>query len=43
MLGKDGTKFKLARIGKHGDKLEFVCKFDEYPVDINEKEPDYCS
>jgi hypothetical protein len=40
---KYGTKYKLARISKGGDKLEFVCKSDKYPAEIDKNEPDYCN
>jgi len=39
---KYGTKYKLARISQSGDKLEFVCKSDKYPTEINEKDTNYC-
>jgi hypothetical protein len=38
-----GTKYKLARVRKDGDKLEFVCKSNKFPSEINENEPDYCN
>jgi hypothetical protein len=40
---KYGTKYKLATISKGGDKLEFVCKSDKYPTEIDKNEPDYCN
>ena len=40
---KFGTKYKLARVNKVGDKLEFVCKSDNYPAEIKKNEPDYCN
>ncbi len=40
---KYGMKYKLATISKAGDKLEFVCKPDKYPTEINKNEPDYCN
>ena len=40
---KYGTKYKLATISKDGNKLEFVCKFDKYPAEIDKNEPDYCN
>ena len=40
---KYGTKYKLARVSKVGDKLEFVCKLDKFPAEINKNEPDYCN
>ena len=40
---KYGTKYKLAKVSKAGDKLEFVCKSDKYPTEINKNEPDYCN
>ncbi len=40
---KYGTKYKLARVSKDGDKLEFVCKSDKYPAEIDKNEPDYCN
>ena len=39
---KVGTKYKLARINKDGDKLEFVCKPDKFPAEIDKNDPDYC-
>jgi hypothetical protein len=39
---KYGTKYKLARISKNGDKLEFTCKSEKYPTEINVNNPDYC-
>jgi hypothetical protein len=38
-----GTKYKLAKVSKEGDKLEFVCKSDQYPAKIDKNEPDYCN
>ncbi len=38
-----GTKYKLARVNKGGDKLEFVCKSDKFPAEIDKNEPDYCN
>ena len=38
-----GTKYKLARVSKGGDKLEFVCKSDKFPAEIDKNEPDYCN
>jgi len=38
-----GTKYKLATISKDGDKLEFVCKPDKYPTEIDKNKPDYCN
>ena len=38
-----GTKYKLAKVSKDGDKLEFVCKPDKYPAEIDKKEPEYCN
>jgi hypothetical protein len=40
---KYGTKYKLATISKDGNKLEFVCKSDKYPAEIDKNEPDYCN
>jgi len=40
---KYGTKYKLARVSKDGDKLEFVCKSDRYPAEIDENETSYCN
>mgnify|MGYP000001414281 CR=1 FL=1 len=40
---KYGTKYKLATISKDGDKLEFVCKSDKFPDEIDENAPDYCN
>jgi hypothetical protein len=40
---KYGTKYKLAKISKDGAKLEFVCKPDKFPGEIDENEPEYCS
>ena len=40
---KYGTKYKLAKVSKDGDKLEFVCKSDKYPAEIDKNEPDYCN
>ena len=40
---KYGTKYKLARVSKDGDNLEFVCKSDKYPTEIDKNEPDYCN
>jgi hypothetical protein len=40
---KYGTKHKLAKISKDGDKLEFVCKSDKFPAEIDKNEPDYCN
>ena len=40
---KYGTKFKLAKVSKDGDKLEFVCKQDKYPAEIDKNEPEYCN
>lgn len=40
---KYGTRYKLARVTKDGDKLEFVCKSDKYPAEIDKNEPDYCN
>ena len=38
-----GTKYKLAKVSKDGGKLEFVCKSDKYPAEIDKNEPDYCN
>lgn len=38
-----GTKYKLAKVSKDGDKLEFVCKSDKYPAEIDKNEPEYCN
>ena len=38
-----GTKYKLAKVSKDGDKLEFVCKPDNYPAEIDKNEPEYCN
>ena len=38
-----GTKYKLARVSKDGDKLKFLCKFDKFPDKIDENAPDYCN
>ena len=40
---KYGMKYKLATISKAGDKLEFVCKPDKYPTEIDKNETDYCN
>ena len=40
---KYGTKYKLAMVSKDGNKLEFVCKSDKYPAQIDKNEPDYCN
>ncbi len=40
---KYGTKYKLAKVSKDGNKLEFVCKSDKYPAEIDKNEPDYCN
>ena len=40
---KYGTKYKLARMSKNGDKLEFVCKSDKFPDEIDENAADYCN
>ena len=40
---KYGTKYKLATISKDGDKLEFVCKSDKFPDEIDENAADYCN
>ena len=40
---KYGTKYKLAKVSKDGDKLEFVCKSDKYPAEIDKNEPEYCN
>ena len=40
---KYGTKYKLAKVSKDGDKLEFVCKSDKYLAEIDKTEPDYCN
>jgi hypothetical protein len=40
---KYGTKYKLARISKDGDKLQFVCKSEKFPDEIDENAPDYCN
>jgi hypothetical protein len=40
---KYGTKYKLAKVSKDGGKLEFVCKSDKYPAEIDKNEPDYCN
>ena len=40
---KYGTKYKLARVSKDGDKLEFVCKSDKYPAEIDKNDRDYCN
>ena len=33
---------KLAKVSKDGNTLEFVCKSDKYPAEIDKNEPDYC-
>jgi hypothetical protein len=40
---KYGTKYKLAKVSNDGDKLEFVCKSDKYPAEIDKNEPEYCN
>ena len=40
---KYGTKYKLATISKDGDKLQFVCKSEKFPDEIDENAPDYCN
>jgi hypothetical protein len=40
---KYGTKYKLARVSKEGDKLKFNCKSDKFPDEIDENAPDYCN
>jgi len=40
---KYGKKYKLARVSKDGHKLEFVCKSDKFPAEIDKNEPDYCT
>ncbi len=37
------TRYKFARISKDGDKLEFVCKSDSFPDEIDKNDPDYCN
>jgi hypothetical protein len=36
-----GTKYKLARVKKSGDRLEFVCNSEKFPTEIEKKNPDY--
>jgi len=38
-----GRMYKLAKVSDHGKKLEFVCKSDKYPVEINAKDSGYCN
>ena len=38
-----GKKYKLAKVSKGGDKLEFVCKSDKFPAEIDKNELDYCN
>ena len=40
---KYGTKYKLATISKDGDKLQFVCKTEKFPDEIDQSAPDYCN
>ena len=40
---KVGTKYKLARISQDRNKLEFVCKSDKFPIEIDKNDPDYCT
>jgi hypothetical protein len=40
---KHETKYKLALISKDGNKLEFVCKSDKFPAEIDKNDPDYCT
>jgi len=39
---KSGMKYKLAKISKNRDKLEFVCKSNKYPEEISTNNPNYC-
>ena len=38
-----GMKYKLAKISKGRDKLEFVCKLDKFPAEIDKNSVDYCN
>lgn len=38
-----GKKYKLAKVSNDGKKLEFVCKSDKYPTEINADESGYCN
>ena len=40
---KYGMRYKLAKVSKDGNKLEFVCKSDKYPAEIDKNKPDYCN
>jgi len=40
---KYGMRYKLAKVSKNGNQLEFVCKSDKHPIEIDKNEPDYCS
>ena len=43
MINMYGTELYLARISKGGDRLEFVHKPYEYPKNIDQNEPSYCT
>ena len=38
-----GKVYKLAKVGEAGEKLEFVSKPDNYPVEINANDSGYCN
>ncbi len=38
-----GKEYKLAKVSKGGDKLEFVFKSDKFPAEIDKNELDYCN
>ena len=40
---KQGKQYQLARISQNGRKLEFICKEDNYPMELKPDQSGYCS
>lgn len=40
---KKEKKYQLARISQNGRQLEFICKNESYPAELNPNEAGYCS
>jgi len=38
-----GKKYKLAKVSKDGEKLEFVCKSNKYPAEVKTDDSGYCN
>ncbi len=42
MMDFRGIRYKLARVGREGSRLEFVCATDAFPDTVDRADPGYC-